>query len=179
MRNTLQPLQLLLILSLVASAASLAFLIMLTSMQTRTVSPAPAQASRFIPRKLPSAADGRGRLRGLGDPGVCVISGTGCNGSSTINARNVSVQAAAAPATSAKSWWKEYSHLWTDVSTQDEFQHAVNDDNYDLVLVGTYRGPDRLQIVSVSHVRAVAIVNHYVQIGMRHGARAASEPSRS
>lgn len=73
-----------------------------------------------------------------GDPNLCSVSGSGCEYTSTANGvRNVSAQAAAAPAAPAKAWWKEYPHLWVDVRTQEEFIDAVDDDNYDLVLVGT------------------------------------------
>eukprot|EP00892_Ulva_mutabilis_P009776 jgi/Ulvmu1/7170/UM034_0078.1 len=135
-----RPVCWLLILSVVASTASFAFLIMLSSVPMGTLSPGLVRASRLVPKHIPSSVEThRNRLIGVGDASVCSISGTGCERSSATNAaRNVSAQAVAAPVASTKAWWKDYPHLWTDVSTRDEFNEVVNDDRYDLVLVDWY-----------------------------------------
>lgn len=132
--------QCLLLLCFVASAASLAFLVMLTSVSPAgAMSPGLVHAARFVPRTPLLWKSAQRNWRSADDdPGLCSVSGSECERSSTTNrARNVSAQAVAAPPAETKAWWKAYPHLWVEVTTEDAFVEAINDHKYDLVLVGT------------------------------------------
>jgi hypothetical protein len=67
--------------------------------------------------------------------------GSPCNAALGVGRRNArigpQVRASAAPAAqTAKAWWKEYSHLWQEIKSRDQFDEVVTDSNYELVLVG-------------------------------------------
>lgn len=41
----------------------------------------------------------------------------------------------------AKGWWKAYPELWEEVTSRDEFQKAIQDSDYELILVGALLFP--------------------------------------
>jgi hypothetical protein len=58
---------------------------------------------------------------------------------SVANRSRCNAQAVSSPA-EAKAWWKAYPHLWEEVQSRAEFEEAIQDSDYEVVLVGALPG---------------------------------------